>query len=72
MGNLLLINTYLPKIVNEADICIIQAVLEDIGTIINNFPTLDIVWGGDFNLDLLKNHTHLNIFENFFSEIFPN
>jgi hypothetical protein len=69
MGNLLLINTYLTKITNEADICIIQSVLEEIGTVINNFPSLDIVWGGDFNLDLLKYNIHLKIFDNFSANI---
>ena len=66
VGNYLLINSYLPTVTNDADLCTVQSVLDEIDTVITNFPLHDIVWGGDFNIDLLKSSPKRKIFDNFF------
>ena len=54
MGKFLLINTYFPSVKNHIDECIVQTIIDEIDAAINRFPSSIIIWGGDFNVDLIK------------------
>ena len=63
----LLINSYFPKINTDIDLCVVQSVLTKIEEAINLFPNLEIVWGGDFNINLEITSKYSDVFTRFMS-----
>lgn len=65
-NDLLIINVYCNKIINDAERCNVISLLEEVQEVIAMFPTLTIVWGGDFNIDLGKPSIDQDMFITFF------
>lgn len=61
----LCINTYLPKIKNDVDLCTVQAVFAEIESVVALFPDAVLIWGGDFNVTLGIVTRYSNLFEQF-------
>ena len=52
--NLLIINVYCNKIITDSDRCNVLLLFAEVQEVISMFPNLNIIWGGDFNIDLSK------------------
>ena len=57
LDSLLLINVYLPTIVNDADLCTMQSIFAEIDDIVGLFSNYKIVFAGDFNTNICINIT---------------
>lgn len=68
IDNYLIVNVYFPTISNDADLCIVQSMIADIEEIIVSYPGLQIVCGGDFNVNLDKLTGHSRIFASLMSD----
>jgi len=49
----LFINVYLPTVKSQIDLDIISEILLEIDITLSMFPNYNIIWGGDFNMNLL-------------------
>ena len=69
LDNFLFINVYFPSIVNDSDLCTVQAIIAEIDDIVSMFPRLKIIFAGDFNTDISKVTAKSNVFSNFIDKM---
>ena len=61
----LFVSVYFPTAKSDAELCIVQSMLADIEEAFSSFPSLQIVCGGDFNVNLEKVSGYSNVFVKF-------
>jgi len=62
------INVYFPSIVNDTDSCTVHSMLADIESVIELFPDLKVICGGDYNVHLDSLSGRSTIYSKFISD----